>query len=117
MVHQVKVRRPVRSVDRDVLVRALGEEPVQLSRADRIPAPWIIIDDRIHAPTSAFLWHHCRSSLSLSTATRMASDLARWVRFLVDDRRLSPYEDVRDPVLLGTEDRASQTVLDASSLG
>lgn len=33
MVHQFKVHQPVRSDDRDVLVRALDEEPLQLSRA------------------------------------------------------------------------------------
>lgn len=49
MVHQVKVRQPVRSVDHDVLARALGEAPLELSRADYVPAPWLTIDDRIHS--------------------------------------------------------------------
>lgn len=102
-MHDVKVRRP-RAIDTDVLARALGETPIELNRTDYVPAPWITIDERLHAPTSYFLWAHCRSSPHLDTAASIATDLARWVRFLVNDRHLPPHTDHRDPVLIATED-------------
>lgn len=104
MVHEVKVRRPARGIDRHVLTHGLGEEPLQLSRADYVPAPWITIDDRIHAPTSYYLWSHCRTSPHLDTAVDIATNLARWLRFLVNIRHLPPHTDHRDPVLVATED-------------
>jgi hypothetical protein len=63
-----------------------------------------MIDDRINAATSFYLWNHCRSRPHLGTATLIAGDLRHWVSFLVNERNLPPFIDDRDPVLLATED-------------
>jgi integrase len=104
MVYDVRVRQPAGAPDSDLLAEALGEAPLPVVDADRVAAPWITINGRIHAPSSYFLWHHCRAAPNLKTATAIASGLARWLRFLVNDRGLLPHEDHRDPVLVATED-------------
>ena len=104
MGHLVKVRQPFANLDLGAVERALGEAPLDLRRKDHVPAPYITVDGRLNPSTSYFLWHHCRSSPHLGTATRIAGDLRHWVTFLVNERNLPPFIDHRDPILQATED-------------
>jgi hypothetical protein len=99
----VRVQRPV-AYDDQVVTDTLGEPPLPLGHADRVLAPFITIDGRIHGLTSNFLRHHCLAKSELGTASRIASDLVGWVDFLVNHRGLHPFEDHRDPVLAATEE-------------
>jgi integrase len=99
----VKVWQPV-DYDADLVAAAIGEDPLPIRADDRVLAPFITVDGRVHTTTSNFLRHHCLGRPNLATATRIASDLAGWVDFLVNRRHLHPHEDSRDPVLLATED-------------
>ncbi len=99
----VRVRSTI-DYDPSVVAQALGEEPLALEHRDRVLAPFITLDGRIHRSTSYFLHHHCLSRPNSASASRIASDLASWLDFLCNHRGLPPYEDHRDPVLAATED-------------
>ncbi|MGI5515209.1 hypothetical protein [Streptomyces sp. CA-106131] len=99
----VRVQRPV-AYDDEVVAAALGELPLPLGHADRVLAPFITIDGRVHGLTSNFLRHHCLAKPDLGTASRIASDLVGWVDFLVNHRGHHLFEDHRDPVLAATEE-------------
>lgn len=104
---RVKVHTPTLLLDRSAFTAsvssALGVEPLLPSRS-YVQAPWLTLDGRIHAPTSYFLAHHCRSSPNQKTASRMAHSLADWLRFLITERGHAPFSDHRDPILTATED-------------
>jgi hypothetical protein len=102
-VTTVRVHRPITAYDPSVVAAALGTEPLA-PRRDRIIAPWLSVNGRIHPTTSYFLSHHCRSQPNQSTAARIADDLADWLRFLLNDRQRPPFTDHRDPILTATED-------------
>lgn len=87
-----------------IVADSLGDVPLPVETADKILAPFITIDGRIHTTTSDFLRSHCLSNPNLSSVRRMANDLASWVKFLCNDCNLTPFEDVRDPVLVASED-------------
>ena len=101
--HEVRVGVPV-DYDPVVVAAVLGDEVLPLDLTDRVVAPFLTVDGRIHGPTSDFLRHHCLARPNLATAKRIASDLAAWLDFLCNDCDLAPFEDVRDPVLVATED-------------
>lgn len=106
MTH-VGVHTPTLLLDRTTFTgsvkAALGVEPLPPSR-NYVQAPWLTVDGRIHAPTSYFLAHHCRSSPNQKTASRMAHSLADRLRFLITERGHASFSDHRDPVLTATED-------------
>jgi len=103
MPHEVKVKTPI-AYDPSVVAGALGETPLPLDLEDLVLAPFITVDGRIHGPTSDFLRRHCLTRPNLTTARRMASDLAKWVDYLCNDCGLAPFEDGRDPTFAATED-------------
>ena len=103
MPHQVRVHTPVH-YDPAAVARALGEPALPLDAADHVLAPFITIDGRIHATTSNFLRHHTLGSPNLSTARRLASDLAGWLDHLCNACSLDPHVSGCDPVLQATED-------------
>lgn len=103
MAPTVAVHRPT-AYDDDVVAAALGEATLPLAVPDRVPAPFITIDGRIHTPSSNFLRQHCMSAPNLATATRMAADIRSWLDYLCNDCGLYPHEDIRDPLLAATED-------------
>ena len=91
--------------DPDVVRQHLGVEPLPTESADRrVPAPWITVDGRVNTPTSDFLRRHCSVRPGQVTARRIASDLAAWLDYLVNDRGLPTFEDYRDPILAADED-------------
>ena len=100
----VRVHTPSRPLDRDVLRRVLGEDPLRLPSATSVPAPWITVDGRVNPATSYFLWHHCRANPNEATARRLAHDLADWLDFLCSVRGHPAFEDFRDPIAVATED-------------
>ncbi len=100
---QVRVWKPVDYED-DAIASVIGQPPLTRPSLEDSPGPFITVDGRIHGLTSNFLRHYCAARPDLATATRIASDLAGWVGFLVNQRNLAPYEDSRDPVLVATED-------------
>lgn len=98
----VRVVMPI-DYDPAVVAEVLRDVPLPVRTADKVLAPFITIDNRIHATTSDFLRSHCLGSPNLATARRMANDLASWVAFLCNGCHFSPFEDARDPVLMATE--------------
>lgn len=96
MALDVRVQRAIVYDDAQVEA-ALGEVPLPLGHAERVLAPFITIDGRIHGLTSNFLRHHCLAKPEVDTATRIASDLVGWVDFLVNHRGRHPFEGHRDP--------------------
>ena len=101
--HQVKVRVPI-EYDASVVASYLGDDPLPIDVGERVLAPFLTVDGRIHGPTSDFLRHHCLARPNPATARRIASDLAAWLGFLCNDCGLAPFEDRRDPVLLASEE-------------
>lgn len=100
---EVCVWQPV-AYDHDLVAAALGEPPLVLPEQDRVLAPFITANGRVHAPTSNFLRHHCMARPDLATARRIASDLKGWLAYLINQRHLHPHEDGRDPVFAATEE-------------
>ena len=70
----VQVWGPV-AYDAGLVAAALGEPSLALPEQDRVLAPFITVNGRVHAPTSNFLRHHCMARPDLATARRIASDL------------------------------------------
>lgn len=101
--HMVKVCAPV-DYDPVVVRDRLGDDALPVDLQDRVFAPFLTIDGRIHGPSSDFLRQHCMARPNLATARRVASDIAAWLDFLCNACGLPPFEDRRDPVLLATED-------------
>ncbi|WP_155892916.1 hypothetical protein [Intrasporangium chromatireducens] len=99
----VRVRRAETTFDDRVVEAALGRSPLDIHTVDYVPAPTIRVGERIHEPTSYFLWHHCRAHPDLKTAQRRAVELARWLRFLLDDRGLPLLPGRDDPVFAARE--------------
>lgn len=99
---EVRVQHPV-AYDTSTVARALGVDPLELSHADRVLAPFVTVNGRIHRPTSDFLRQHCQRNPNLASANRIASDLAAYLRFLINNRQLAPHEGPSDPVLIATE--------------
>jgi hypothetical protein len=75
-----------------------------LDHTDRVLAPFITIDGRIHGPTSDYLRRYAMARPNPATARRIASDLAAWIDFLCNSCGLQPLDDHRDPTLVATED-------------
>ena len=99
----MKVRIPL-EYDSGAVSTVLGDEVLPLELSDRVLAPFITIDGRIHGPTSDFLRFHFLSRPNIATARRIASDLAAWLNFLTNDCGLLPFEDQSDPVLVASEE-------------
>ena len=95
--------RPAVAYAPEIVEQCLGEPALPLDRSAQILAPCITVDGRIHRPTTYFLYQHCASRPNTTTAIRIASDLAGWLRYLCNVRGLPLFEDYRDPVLVATE--------------
>ncbi len=100
---EVKVHTSI-VYDPQLVGNAIGDETLPLNHNDRVPAPYITINGRVHGPSSDFLRNHCLVRPNPSTAKRIASDLASWIEFLCGECGLFPFEDHRDPTLVATED-------------
>jgi len=101
--HTVKVHEPI-EYEPAIVAAVLGEDALPVNVTDRVLAPFITINGRIHTPTSNYLRHHCTIRPNLASARRLASDLRAWLDYLCNTRGLHPYEDRRDPALAATED-------------
>jgi site-specific recombinase XerD len=104
MSHVIRVIMPI-AYDETIVTSVIGDRLLPVKSADRVLAPFITINGRIHTTTSDFLRSHCMSSPNLTSARRMANDLASWMTFLCNDCNLTPFEDSRDPALMATEDQ------------
>ena len=102
-MHEVAVRIPISYVD-SIVADTLGLQPLPVNKTDLVLAPYVTINNRVHAPTSDFLRHHVLRNPNISTARRIANDLATWVRFLINECNMTPFEDARDPILTATEE-------------
>ena len=100
----VKVNTPV-VYDADLVSAVLDDAVLPLDHADRVLAPFITIDGNIHGPTSDFLRRHCRH---LTTARRIASELAAWLKFLCNTCNFTPFDDHRDPVLVAGPEHSAR---------
>lgn len=103
MRYQVRVHAPI-AYDQDVIGELLDDPALPLDHTDRVLAPFITIDGRIHGLTSDYLRRYAMARTNLATAKRIASDLAAWLDFLCNSCSLPPSDDYRDPTLLATED-------------
>lgn len=103
MRYRVRVHVPI-AYDPDVIGELLGDPALPLDHSDRVLAPFITIDGRIHGPTSDYLRRHAMARPNPATAKRIASDLAAWLDFLCNSCSLPPFDDHRDPTLVATED-------------
>jgi len=90
--------------DQEIVAEVVEDEPLPVDVTDRVLAPIITIDGRIHGPTSDFLRTYCFARPNLASARRLASDLRGWLDYLCNDCGLIPFEDGRDPTLVATED-------------
>ncbi len=102
--YRVEVQVPI-DYDSDIVSTQLGDDALPIDLSDRVFAPFLTVDGRVHGPTSDFLRVHCLSRPNVFTARRMASDLAAWLRFLCNDCGMPPFEGRQDPVLLATEEQ------------
>ena len=99
----VRVWRQV-EYDPALVEAALGESVIALDHRDRVLAPFLTLNGRVHMLTSNFLRYYSTTRANASTARRMASPLGSWLDFLVNVRHLHPHEDHRDPVLIAREE-------------
>lgn len=96
---------PDLAYDPEVVRRVLGVDPLPTEpESRRIPSPWITVDGRVNTPTSDFLRRHCAARPNQTTARRIASDLAAWLDFLINERGRLTFDDARDPILAADED-------------
>ncbi len=103
MSHKVKVQVPV-AYSGETVAQLIGDDVLGFDLDDRVLAPYVTIDGRVHGLTSDFLRTLFSYRPNIATARRMASDLASWLDYLCNVCDLAPFEDSRDPVLLATEE-------------